>query len=241
MLAERAAEVAVDHTAGKIGLIRGDGVARVDRALAIVEAEGTAAELVVFGGEGVLIDADFANRFLGRKLAAAEAIDVNGAAIGSGAGSGERLQGVGEIVGIVGEGGEVFAAQHQCGGVIVGLHAECGGGLVSDGDLLLRRSHNHLDGHYDITSGGDVHRLIDRREAGETDDDAVLSGGQALKNVASVYLGLRGAVNALSGKRDVGRGDDPARIVSHGTAQGTGSGLGHRARNDQGGRQRERT
>src|ERR1019366_894462 len=131
-LAERAAEVGGVHAAGKIRLVGGDGIAGVKNAFAVVEAQAAAnlvasrlgedfdaaeAELVVFGGEGVLIDADFADGFLGRALPAAEAIDVNGAAIGSGAGSGRRLQGGGDSVGIGGEGGQIRAAQHQRGGV----------------------------------------------------------------------------------------------------------------------------
>ena len=38
-------------------------------------------EFVVLGGKGILIDADFANGFFGRKLAADEAIDIDGAAV----------------------------------------------------------------------------------------------------------------------------------------------------------------
>src|ERR1017187_3799145 len=56
------------------------------------DLDAAEAQPVVFGGERVLVDADFADGFLGRKLAAAEAIDINGAAVGSGAGAGERLQ-----------------------------------------------------------------------------------------------------------------------------------------------------
>ena len=232
-LAERAADVGGEHAAGKIGLVGGDGVARVERALAVVESQAAAdlvaaglgenfdaaeTEPVVFGGEGVLVDADFADGFLGRKLAAAEAIDVDGAAIGSGAGSGERLQGVGEIVGIVGEGGQVFAAQHQRGGVVIGLYAERGGVGIGDRDLLLIGGHHHLDGQHEIAAGGDVDRLVDGREAGQDCLDGVLSGGQSRKNIASVGLGLRRFGAAFTGERDFGGGDDRARIVGHGAA-----------------------
>ena len=233
VLAERSADVAGKHAAGKIRLVGGDGVAGIEHAFAVVESEGAAnlvaarlgenldapeAELVVFGGEGVLIDADFADGFLGRQLAAAEAIDVDGAAIWPRAGAGERLQGVGEIVGIVGKGGQIFAAQHQGGGVVIGFHADAGGRLVGHRDLLLRTGHHHLDGHHEIASGGDVHRLIDGREAGESHPDAVLSGGEPLKNVAPVDLGLGGLGDAFADEVDVGRGDDPAGIVGHGAA-----------------------
>ena len=232
-LAERSADVGGEHAARKIGLVGGDGVARVESALAVVETQAAAdlvaaglgedfdaaeAEPVVFGGEGILVDADFANGFLGRKLAAAEAIDVDGAAVGSGAGTGERLQGVGEIVGIVGQGGEVFAAQHERGGVVVGFHAQRGGVGIGDGDLLLVGGHHHLEGKYEIAAGGDVDRLVDGREAGQDCLDGVLSGGEPRKNIAPIGLGLGSFGDAFTGECDFGGGDDGARIVGHGAA-----------------------
>ena len=246
-LAERAADVTAEHTAGKIRLVCGERVARVEYSITVVESQTAAnfvaarlgknfdaaeTELVVFGGEGVLIDANFADGFLGRELTAAEAVDVNRAAIGSGAGPGERLKGVGEIVGIVGERGQIFAAQHQRGGVVIGFHAESCSGLLGDGNLLLLGGQHQLDGHYKIASGGDIDRLADGRETWERDLDGVRSGCQPLKNVASIDLGLRGLGDALANERNVGGGDDTARIVGHGTAQGAGSGLSHRTRYD---------
>ena len=143
------------------------------------------AELVVLGGEGILIDADFADGFLGRKLAAAEAIDVDRAAVGSGAGPGERLQGVGEIVGIVGERGQIFAAQHERGGVVIGFHADRGGGLLGDGDLLLLGGQHQLDRHVQrLLPAVTLTGLLIGREAGEGDLYGVLSGGQSLKNIS---------------------------------------------------------
>src|SRR5580700_296314 len=61
------------------------------------------AYLVVLGRKGILIDADLADGFLGRKLAAAEAVDEDGAAVGSGRRAGERLEVGREVVGVVGE------------------------------------------------------------------------------------------------------------------------------------------
>ena len=49
-------------------------------------------ELVVFRGERILVDADFADGSLGRKLTAGEAVDINLPAVGSGRGAGQRLQ-----------------------------------------------------------------------------------------------------------------------------------------------------
>ncbi len=225
MLAERAADVGGDHPVGEIRLVGGDGVAGIEDTVAVVEPDAAAnligarlgedldaaeAEFVVLGGEGILIDADFADGFLGRQLAAAEAIDINGAAVGSGAGPGERLQGIGEIVGIVGERGQIFAAQHECGGVVIRFHADRCGGLVRDGDLLLGGRQHQLNRQHHVAAGSHVHRFIDRCESGEGDLYVVLPGGQSLKNITSVGLGLRGFRTAFSGKRDVRGGDDPA-------------------------------
>src|ERR1700752_1266585 len=60
------------------------------------------AELVVFGREGILVDANFANRRLRRKLAGGKSIDVNLSAIGAGGRSGERLEISLELVGSIG-------------------------------------------------------------------------------------------------------------------------------------------
>ena len=60
------------------------------------------ADAVVLRGEGILVDADFADRGLGGQAAAGEAIDVDLAAVGSGAGTGESGKIGRQIVGIVG-------------------------------------------------------------------------------------------------------------------------------------------
>ena len=67
------------------------------------------AELVVFGGEGILIDANFANGGFGRKLAPGEAVNIDLTTVGTGSRTRERLQIVLEFVGIVGEGFQIFA------------------------------------------------------------------------------------------------------------------------------------
>ena len=58
-------------------------------------------EPVVLGGKRVLVDANLADGFLGRQLAAAEPIDVDLAAVGAGAGTGQGLERIGQVVGIV--------------------------------------------------------------------------------------------------------------------------------------------
>src|SRR5260370_29289791 len=66
------------------------------------DLDASVAQLVVLGGERVLIDAHFANRFLGREPPAGEAVDVNLSAVGTGAGARQGLQIGSQIVWIVG-------------------------------------------------------------------------------------------------------------------------------------------
>ncbi len=49
------------------------------------------AQLVVFGGKGILVDANFANGFFGRKLAGRKAVDIKLSAVGAGGWSSQRL------------------------------------------------------------------------------------------------------------------------------------------------------
>ena len=63
----------------------------------------TVAQFVVFGGKRILVDADFANRRLGRKLARGETVDIHLSAVRSGGGSGQSLQIGLQFVGIIGQ------------------------------------------------------------------------------------------------------------------------------------------
>ena len=69
----------------------------------------TIAQAIKLGGEGVLIDDDFANRGFGRNLSAGKAVNVDLAAIGAGGRTGESLQFAGQFVGIVGERVKILA------------------------------------------------------------------------------------------------------------------------------------
>src|SRR5207248_11475838 len=104
---ERSTQIGHDHPVGEVRLVGDERISRIEDAVAVVDGDGAAipvrsglgedldaaeSEAVVLGGEGVLVDADLADRLLGRKLAAAEAVDIDLPAIGSGARSGERLQ-----------------------------------------------------------------------------------------------------------------------------------------------------
>ena len=69
------------------------------------------AQVVEFGGKGILVDANLANRRLGRQLAAGESIDINLPAVRPGRRAGQRRQFVGQLVGIVRERIQILALE----------------------------------------------------------------------------------------------------------------------------------
>src|SRR3954469_21317437 len=82
------------------------------------DLDSAVAEFVVLGREGVLIDANFTDRLLRGKLAAAEAIDEDGAAAGTCRGTGESREVGRQIVGIVRERVEIGALQDHRAGIV---------------------------------------------------------------------------------------------------------------------------
>jgi len=56
------------------------------------QVDAAVAELVVFRGKGILVDADFADGGFGRELASGKSVDVNLTAVRSGGGAREGLQ-----------------------------------------------------------------------------------------------------------------------------------------------------
>ena len=87
------------------------------------------AHLVIFGGKGILIDADFQNVGFGGKLAGGESIHVNLAAIGSGGGPRQRLQFRLQFVRVVRERLQILSLDDQRAGVFLGIDAHLGGFL----------------------------------------------------------------------------------------------------------------
>src|SRR5207302_7277791 len=100
-LAECSADIAVIKD-GVVGRLRGvaleripgikSGIVAADHELAMQfvgtglgeNFDAAVAELVVFGGKWILIQANFANRGFRRKLPGREAVDINLAAVGTG-------------------------------------------------------------------------------------------------------------------------------------------------------------
>src|SRR6202034_1012908 len=102
-------------------------------------------QLVVLGRKRILVNADFANRGLGRKLAGGETVDIHLAAVRSRRGAGQGLQVGQQFVGIVGQSFEFLAGNGDGAGVAGGIHVDGGSGV---GDLHLLRL--HLDGERNV-------------------------------------------------------------------------------------------
>src|SRR5262249_32622669 len=99
------------------------------------DLDATITQALVFGGEGILIDAYFADRFLRWKPPAREAVNIDLASVGASAGTGKGLQVGSQIVRVVGEHVEIGAFENQGAGVVrrIDIHP----GLFGDGDLLF--------------------------------------------------------------------------------------------------------
>src|SRR5271157_1460551 len=86
--------------------------------------DSSVAQFVVFGRKRILIDADLANRRLRRKLAAGESVDVDLAAVGPGRRSGQRLQVLLQLIGIVRERFKVLAGENDGTGIASGVDVD---------------------------------------------------------------------------------------------------------------------
>ncbi len=132
------------------------------------------AELVVLRGKWVLIDPDFTNGRLGRKLAGGKTIDVHLPSVGSGGGPGESFEIGLQLIRIVGQGLQFLARQNDGAGIVGWIHVH-GRRDVRNLNLLLL----HRDGKLNIQTQwlvGDVSIvvLIHREPLGD-DIQGVLS------------------------------------------------------------------
>ena len=115
-------------------------------------------------GEGILVDADFADRRLRRQLPGGESVDVNLSAVRPSRRSGQRLQLRRQLVRIVGERVEVFALQDQRARAVFRTDIDRRRFFLHFDILLF-----HCDGKRNVElldlSGGDLHCffLIDRK------------------------------------------------------------------------------
>jgi hypothetical protein len=165
--------------------VRGERVARVERLVHELEL-GAAAQAVgpglgedldapepqpvVLGGKGVRVEADLADRLLGRHAPAGEAVDEELAAAGAGGGTGQGLQRFRQVVGVVGQRLEVVALEDDGPRALAGVeaegrlalhrrglldgrqlerHVECGGRAGGHRDVVLRERRKPRAGHHD--------------------------------------------------------------------------------------------
>jgi len=134
-LAQRSAHIAAVLLQQERRLLSGVRIPRIPEVVAeVVEGRPTepvaaglgedldaaGAERVVLGREGVGVDPNFADRLFRRKLAAAEAIDEDLAAIRTRRWSGQRLQVGRKIIRVVGERLQIVPPKHQGPGIFDG-------------------------------------------------------------------------------------------------------------------------
>ena len=183
------------------------------------------ADLVELGGKRILIDANLADRRLGRQLPAGESVDVNLPAVRARRGAGQRGQFVRQLVGIVGQGIEVAAFEHDGVRVGAGLGAYRRPALVRDHHLLLGSLDRHLDVDVLGLACGD-RELAQTRKARsrETRLDHVASRGKPAKLVAAGGVGGRVArILAVRGcNRHLRAGNQRARGVDDVAVQRSG-------------------
>src|ERR1700690_880424 len=80
------------------------------------------AKLVIFRGERILVDADFANRSLGRKLPSGKSININLTAVRSRGRPCERFKFLLQLVGVVGKSVEILPLDYECAGILRRTH-----------------------------------------------------------------------------------------------------------------------
>ena len=83
--------------------------------------DASVADMVEFGGKGILVDANLADGRLGRERAASEAVDVNLAAVRSGCRPSQRRQFVRQLIRIVRQRVQVLAFKNDGAGVAARL------------------------------------------------------------------------------------------------------------------------
>ena len=124
---------------------------------------------------------------------------------GPGARAGQRLQRIGQVIGIVREGREVFAAECQRRRVIVRLGAHYRSGVRFHRDLLLLGENRKLDCYIHHSTSGHSDRLRYRREAGEGHFHRVLARRHTVESETAVRLRLRRFVLAAAGQHNGSR------------------------------------
>src|SRR5205814_1918032 len=140
------------------------------------------AEPVVFGRKRVLVNTNFANRFLWRQAPIGKTVDENLAAVRSRRWPSQYLQHVGNFLRVVRQALDLGAAQHDRAGVVIGFSAQSSFG--SNRYFLLLQRHAQLEVKTCGAPGDD--RQIDAfvaSKAGRTAAKAVLARRQIRNHV----------------------------------------------------------
>ena len=146
------------------------------------------AQLVIFRGEGILIDADFQDIRFGGKLAGGESINVNLAAIGSRRGARQCLQLRLQFIRVVRERLQILSLDHQGRGVFLGIDAHLGG-LICDLYLFHFLRDLERDVNFSCRACGHLDILLRKpREAFGAGCNRIGSGGQAIDFVRSIRM-----------------------------------------------------
>ena len=152
------------------------------------------AGLVALRRERVVVDAYLADRVLRGDAPALEAVNQNLAAVRPDRGAGERRERRGQLFGVVGQGFEVFALQHdRAGALVINVDRRLGG----DRHLLLFERDAERDLAEVVATGADLHvRLLVGREARRGGAHGVGAGREAREQEVAFAVGRRGLLPA---------------------------------------------
>ncbi len=148
------------------------------------------ADAVELRRKRILIDADLADRRLGRQLPASKAVDINLSAVRSSRGAGQSRQLVLQFVRIVGKGFEVFVLQNNRGGVGPGLGANGRSAFVGHNHLHIGSLNRQFDIYVLALAGAQRNRRRNESgEAGIAGLDHVTSCGEPTNRIAAGGIG----------------------------------------------------
>ena len=170
------------------------------------------AKVIVLGRERIRVDANLANRRLGRQRASRKTIDVDLAAVGTGGRAGQGLQVVLEFVRIVGEHIQILALDDERARILVRGHFDAGS-IIVDRHLLHLGSHAQLDVDAAIAAHRKGLHLIDGK-ALFLDHDVVGARGKSRNGEMAKAIagnGLNSPSGGLQHDRSA-RHDRPRRI-----------------------------
>ena len=178
---------------------------------------------IVFGGERILIDANFANGCFGRQSAARESVDVDLTAIGAGRRARESLQFGLQFIGVIRERFEIGAFENYSASVVGRIHADRGA-RVCNFDFLLFDVYGQPNVYLLLPARHDLDIFLGKeREAFCYGLECIRSGSEILEFIHTLPVGCRvDRCPAGIDQPDGGFCNDAARRVCDGSGQGPG-------------------